>query len=675
MPARHRPAGYGPPGGGYGEGGGYGRSPGGYGPPPSGPGGYGGAPPSGPRHHAGLGSRGAPSNLPPPPNLAGSPGGYGSPAVGGAAGALGMQGPAGEKFSLFVGSIVDGLENGWLESILGVAGPVLSFRRPSPPFAFVEYAEAESVLRCLEVVNGAAIKMPNGAEKTLLVKADEKTRGRLDEYEKDRENDDLTQQAKDDLANILRRIAAGDPISGTEPEEHDPERKPHIPQHLKDLAPEDLPESHRNNTLSSIAQFREAAVKKAHQRFELDRQIEERRQAMIAQNARQHQQRAAPGYSPPGPAAGPSHVMPAASQDPQSFNRPVPFVAGGAGANGAPAPQAEPELDDMERERERAEAEHRQQEVVYRNRERQFEQRERARIAAWEREQAREQGIAEQEERDRAYMAERLATWDDDREAERGRELFYIDRIRWRAQRKPHRLREQEADARDRAFEAQQVAALNEQSDSFLSQHADLFASSLPTPGTPASGADTASATPGGATPAVGVKLNLTTAPKPVVKEAPKPRPTAMALADEEEEGRKKRELIPLEYSDDEDAGQPRPRLSRSEMERKAREIEAKVPTSKDGLWVWKVRWKRLNDDIIKRRITPYANRLIVDYLGGEEAELLNVVNEYLRDHKGPQALLEELEPVLDEDVTNFVVKVWRRLAIETEFEHAGIDF
>lgn len=67
-----------------------------------------------------------------------------------------------------------------------VAGPVLSFRRPSPPFAFVEYAEAESVLRCLEVVNGAAIKMPNGAEKTLLVKADEKTRGRLDEYEKDR---------------------------------------------------------------------------------------------------------------------------------------------------------------------------------------------------------------------------------------------------------------------------------------------------------------------------------------------------------------------------------------------------------------------------------------------------------------------------------------------------------
>lgn len=41
----------------------------------------------------------------------------------------------------------------------------------------------------------------------------------------------------------------------------------------------------------------------------------------------------------------------------------------------------------------------------------------------------RERNVAEQEERDRAFMAERLATWDDDREAERGRESFYIDRF------------------------------------------------------------------------------------------------------------------------------------------------------------------------------------------------------------------------------------------------------
>jgi len=52
--------------------------------------------------------------------------------------------------------------------------------------AFVEYGDAESVLRALEVVHGAQIKTRAGAGKALLVKADEKTRGRLDEYEKER---------------------------------------------------------------------------------------------------------------------------------------------------------------------------------------------------------------------------------------------------------------------------------------------------------------------------------------------------------------------------------------------------------------------------------------------------------------------------------------------------------
>lgn len=81
-----------------------------------------------------------------------------------------------------------------------VAGPVASFRRPTPAFAFVEYSEAESVLRCLEVVNGATIKTKAGADKALLVKADEKTRARLDEYEKDR----VQNQVRPSLLTSLR---------------------------------------------------------------------------------------------------------------------------------------------------------------------------------------------------------------------------------------------------------------------------------------------------------------------------------------------------------------------------------------------------------------------------------------------------------------------------------------
>lgn len=73
----------------------------------------------------------------------------------------------------------------------------------------------------------------------------------------------------------------------------------------------------------------------------------------------------------------------------------------------------------------------------------------------------------------------------------------------------------------------------------------------------------------------------------------------------------------------------------------------------------------------------------------------MNAITEYLRAHKTPQELLEELEPVhhpspltsgsrvltrwslsqvLDEDAQDLVVKVWRVLAIETEYAAAGVD-
>ena len=183
--------------------------------------------------------------------------------------------------------------------------------------------------------------------------------------------------------------------------------------------------------------------------------------------------------------------------------------------------------------------------------------------------------------------------------------MFVRNRVRWRSQRKALRTREAEADARDREHEARQLAALSDRSDSFLAQHADLLASSLPPnasqTGSPRGGGTngTGGSTPGApaAAAAGGVKLSFNAAAaKPAAQEAPKARPTALALEDEEETTTKKRELIPLEYSDDDEGAPPKPRMTRTEMERKAREIEEKVPTSKEGLWAFRIRWKRLSD-------------------------------------------------------------------------------
>ncbi|GAA6007812.1 hypothetical protein JCM11491_003973 [Sporobolomyces phaffii] len=638
-------------------------------------------PSGGPPRHAGLGSASY-GGHPAPANLPSTPSPYEPHA------ATSEPVAAVDKFSLFVGSIADGVENGWLERILQVAGPILSFRRPSPPFAFVEYSDPESVLRCLSVVNGTTLQSKNGPEKALLVKADEKTRARLDEYEKTRvlseSTSDLTLQAQQDLASIVARIAAGDsvpvPGGGSDPsaaanggagptaEMTEAQR---LAAHLQDLAPEDLPESQRSTTLSSIAAFRERSMRKQTERRELDRQIEERRQAMIQRKLQQQQQQQQQ-QGPPGSSntnSGPTR----GNVDPQSFNQPIGFVAQ-EGEQQHPGAAA-PEIDDARRERERAEQEHRQQEQIFRDRERRFEQRERGRIQAWERERMRERSIVDQEDRERTFMAERLATWDDEREAERGREAFYVDRVRWRAQRRAVRQREEDFDARDRALEAQRLAQIAQQSDSFLAQHADLFAGDASMGGDPL--AD-------GPAPAA-VKVSFGSSAKPKAAEAAPKRPTVLGMGEEEEEGRRKRELIPLSYSDDEDE-KPKPaaaanddkdkdkkvRLTGRDKEKRIMEIEDSIPRDKAKLFGWDVKWSSLNEGIINRRVSPFANKCIVEYLGAEEAELLNAVLEHVRAHKPAQDLVDELEPVLDEESTDLVTKVWKVLVTETELAHAG---
>lgn len=69
------------------------------------------------------------------------------------------------------------------------------------------------------------------------------------------------------------------------------------------------------------------------------------------------------------------------------------------------------------------------------------------RLATDERRQAE---LAEKREKERVYWSNKLRDYDDDRERESGRELFYTDRARWLRQRKAFRAREDAADARDR---------------------------------------------------------------------------------------------------------------------------------------------------------------------------------------------------------------------------------
>lgn len=167
--------------------------------------------------------------------------------------------------------------------------------------------------------------------------------------------------------------------------------------------------------------------------------------------------------------------------------------------------------------------------------------------------------------------------------------------VRWRAQRRAVRQREEDFDARDRALEAQRLAQIAQQSDSFLAQHADLFAG------------DKAQSQPGVTNTAV--KLSFGTAAKPKTAEPAPKRTAVLSMGEEEEEGRRKRELIPLSYSDDEDESakkgastgadkdtDKKTRLTGREKEKRIMEIEDSIPREKDKLFGWDVKWASLNE-------------------------------------------------------------------------------
>ena len=250
-------------------------------------------------------------------------------------------------------------------------------------------------------------------------------------------------------------------------------------------------------------------------------------------------------------------------------------------------------------------------------RERAWEMHERQRESALRHEADRDRREQVELERLAAAQGERFAKWDDDREAERGRELFYSDRPRWRTSRRAARQRELEADRTDAELEAKQEAESSAKSDAFLSSLGAKVATGAPSASSAAlsgTGASLDDSTP--------IKLSLVvpvTAKDPAAStsiQLPKlSRPaTAFVGADEDEDGagiKKKRELIPLTYDDiDPEAG-----LTEEEkLERRkqmVKDLVNSIPTDKvrrvlalivistraqDSLWSFPVNWDYLTD-------------------------------------------------------------------------------
>lgn len=420
----------------------------------------------------------------------------------------------------------------------------------------------------------------------------------------------------------------------------------------------DIPAEMRETVAQEIAAFRDRSIRRDLERLKREEEMEA---AERARNGAVRPSRLAspPLSTPSGPAAGTNNIPlgprdrgvvnapsgPKGSQIPRDYQKGVSFV-NGSGTNGNASGNVwidreaeESDASDDELERRRLAKRESELEKQYLDQERRWLNRERSRTAAVEREKERDEEDAANAIVLKQKMEQRLREWDDDSEAIRKSELYYTDRSQWNRNRAAYRAREAAADERDRADEERETSKQRSEreqargmADSFLDQQAEELSSR-----TSRLGASTQQP----------FKLSLGAAAQKAQKATVTRRTVAEVeglLEDEEDTSTvSKRTLVPIKFDP---ATAASAGLSDEEREQAIKDLAAEIPTVKDGLWKWDVKWEHVDDAIITEKLRPFVERKIVEYLGVQEQLLVEVVEEHIRKRGGPKELVEQLEGV-----------------------------
>ncbi|CEG67300.1 hypothetical protein RMATCC62417_03750 [Rhizopus microsporus] len=304
-------------------------------------------------------------------------------------------------------------------------------------------------------------------------------------------------------------------------------------------------------------------------------------------------------------------------------------------------------MTDEEIERRRREKHERDVENAYRHREKRFENRQNAQLRDYEKDMKREKEEEERLVKDRAYWLERLANWDDEVEMEKGEEPYYSDRSRWRKMRENVRRREHERDEEDRRREQQEIEEekRRQEEEERIRKESKILNRE---------GED-------GKIAVKTTKLNFNISIK---------RNTLGGVDEEEEEESKKkrRVLVPLDYSDiDNRQYSDDEEMTVEERTARLKKLIDSIPSSQNELWNYRVRWEELDEPLIEQKLRPFVSKKIYEILGMEEEDLVNFVLKFIREKKGPDELVSELEGALEEDALVFVMKLWRALIFEIE--------
>jgi RNA-binding protein 25 len=136
------------------------------------------------------------------------------------------------------------------------------------------------------------------------------------------------------------------------------------------------------------------------------------------------------------------------------------------------------------------------------------------------------------------------------------------------------------------------------------------------------------------------------------------------AEADDSNESnlKKKRKLMVLEH----EVGNHEIREEQKtilDAKAKAQAVIDKIPTQKADLFKFPIDWAIVDQyKIVEDKMNGWVKKKIVEYLGEEEQSLINYICKKLNEHTPPDQLLESLLQVLEDEASDFVIRMWRML-------------
>ncbi|XP_050375050.1 RNA-binding motif protein 25 isoform X2 [Argentina anserina] len=119
--------------------------------------------------------------------------------------------------------------------------------------------------------------------------------------------------------------------------------------------------------------------------------------------------------------------------------------------------------------------------------------------------------------------------------------------------------------------------------------------------------------------------------------------------------------------------GRDKPRTTNNKKLMDAKQLIDTIPKTKEELFSYEINWAIYDKHALHERMKPWISRKITEFLGEEEATLVDYIVSSTQEHVGAERMLQLLQSILDEEAEMFVLKMWRMLIFEIKKVETGL--